>query len=153
MGAGQPDLPVDDNDIQTLEDWREAIDDFLKGMYAMRFLCEIDPDSGTRFVHIKEAFAGSPSTITDKKDRAAALYLIEPAVRSTEEGYGTHKFWKLTNVGKHVRAELQRRQIDTLHSQLKPLEKQMNSHRDTVKNNGFDMPVDPLVIYYGDDDQ
>lgn len=153
MGTGQPDLPVDDDDIETIEDWREAINDFLGEMYAMRLLCEIDLDSGTRFVQIKEAFSGSPTTVADKKNRAAALYLIEPAVRSTEDGYGTHTYWELTDVGKLVRTELQRRQIDTLHSQLKPLEKQIQSHREAVKDNGFKMPVDPLAVYSGDHDQ
>jgi hypothetical protein len=149
MGAGQRDLPVDDDDIESIEDWRAAINDFLQEKYSMRLLCEIDPDSGTRFAHIKDAFP-SPSTMGTKKNRAAELHLIEPDIRSTEEGYGTHTYWVLTDVGKHIRAELQRRQIATLHSQLKPLEKQMKSHRKEVRENGLEMPVDPLVVYHED---
>jgi DNA-binding HxlR family transcriptional regulator len=148
MGAGQSDLPVDDDDIESIEDWREAINEFLQQKYSMRLLCEIDPRSGARFAQIKDAFP-SPSTMATKKSRAAELHLIEPDIRSTDEGYGTHTYWVLTEVGKHIRAELQRRQIATLHSQLKPLEQQMKHHRAEVRDNGLEMPVDPLVVFHG----
>jgi len=153
MGVGESDLPVDDDDIETIQDWREAINDFLEGMYSMRLLCEIDSESGTRFVDIKEAFPGSSTAIGRKKNRAAALYLIKKEIRDTEDGYGNHTYWVLTDVGRHIRAELQRRQIHTLHSQLKPLEQQIDSHRNRVKEKGFEMPVDPLVVLYEDQDK
>ena len=149
MGAGQRDLPVDDDDIESIEDWRAAINDFLYEMYSMRLLCEIHSQQGARFAHLKESFP-SPSTMGSKKNRAADLHLIEPEIRSTEEGYGTHTYWVLTQVGSHILAELQRRQIPHLHAQLKPLEKQMKSHRDEVGENGLEMPVDPLVVYHED---
>jgi len=153
MGDGKTDLPVEDDEIEDLDDWREAIGEFLNQMYGMRLLCEIDAYSGTRFVHIKEAFAGSSSTLTRRKNRALELYLIEKEIRPTEEGYGTHTYYQLTNVGKHIRAELENRQIGRLHQKLKPLEHQMKSHRDSMKEWGSKMPVDPLVVYYGDHDQ
>lgn len=150
MGVDAPDLPVDDNEIETIEDWREAIDEFLKEMYAMRMLCEIDPRSGTRFVDLKNAFVGSSSTLTRRKDRAVELYLIEPTLKNTDDGYGTHTYYQFTEVGRHLRAELDRRQITHLHQQLKPLEHQLKGHKEAMNDWASERPVDPLNVYYGD---
>ena len=154
MGADEPNLPVDDDEIETIEDWREEIGEFLKQMYAIRVLCEIDPHSGTRFGDLKETLAPpSPSTLTRRKDRAVELYLIEPVLKNTEKGYGTHTFYQFTNVGRHIRAELDRRQVTSLHQQLKPLEQQYENHKNAMKNWVDEVPMDPLEVLYGDPDE
>lgn len=153
MGAANPDLPVDDDDIVDIDDWREAVNQFLGQKYAMRFLSAIDQQDGTRFVDLRDGLPGSATTANKRKQRAAELYLIEKSVRSSDEGYGTHEYWELTDVGKHVNAELRRRQINTLHEQLKPLERQLQSHKRTIASDGLEMPVDPFKVFYEPEDQ
>lgn len=153
MGISNPNLPVQDDTIETIDDWREEIELFLYRMYGMRFLCEIDPQEGSRFVHIRDAFAGSSSTISSCKDRAEELYLIKSELRNASEGYSTHKYYLLTDVGRHIRAELVRRGIPQLSDQLKPLEFQMKAHRNSVRDNGLSMPVDPLRVFHGEESQ
>lgn len=134
MGAGEPNLPVQDESIETIEEWQNAIGEFLgEDMYAIRLLCEIDLYSGTRFVDLKEALPGSSSTLTMRKNRAVELYLIEPELKNADKGYGTHKYYQLTKIGEYVREELNKRGVTRIHRKLKPLEQQLDNQKSPVR--------------------
>ena len=144
------DLPVSDPSITTIAEWRDAIENYLEEMYGMRLLCEINPITGSRFKHLDETFSGSSSTIADRKHEALELGLIEVDVRMSESGYGTHIYYTLTQVGGHYRKELAKRGLVEVHHRLNPLEQQFKSARSSIDNNGLDLSIDPLELFYSD---
>jgi DNA-binding HxlR family transcriptional regulator len=144
MSLDHHNLPVADESITTIDEWEEEINDYLGRKYAIVLLSKLNTRGGLRVEHLKKILPGSPSTISKRKSEAARLGLIEPSLRNTEKGYGSHTYYILTEVGAHYLFELENTGVLELYYRLKSVEQQFDATKSSIKTNGISLPDDLL---------
>ena len=150
MNLDHHDFPVTDESITTINEWQEEINKYLERKYAIVLLSKLNVTGGLRVEHLKKMLPGSSSTISARKSEAVRLGLIEPKLRNTEKGYGTHTYYLLTDVGAHYLIELEGTGVLGLYHQLKDVEQRFEATKSSITTNGIDLPDDSLEQYASD---